>query len=340
MTEPALPVVFEPRFKPKPWGGRQLAALLGKRLPPDVPIGESWELVSLPGDESAVAAGPLAGRPLSSLVESWGSRLLGNARLVDGRFPLLIKFLDARENLSVQNHPRPPSATQLARAAIKHEAWYVVDAEPNAVVYIGFKPGVKPRDVEAAAGHAAMAELLRPRPARPGLCFYLPSGTPHALGGGVVVAEVQTPSDVTYRLYDWERVGLDGKPRELHLTQAIDNLLYDVDDARICQPRSHIASAFATVTRLAASDAFLIEKVRLAAGVVQPLPHSEMLIWIVLSGSARLVRDRYQTDIRLGDVALIPAESSRIHVDVRDDLQVLEVKIPIASVLAAGDSGQ
>ncbi|MBU0639255.1 MAG: class I mannose-6-phosphate isomerase, partial [Planctomycetes bacterium] len=238
MSIPPIPVVFEPIFKAKPWGGRELARLFDKMLPPEVPVGESWELADLPGNESRVAQGPLAGKKLGELIEMWGRDLLGRAELMGGRFPLLIKFLDARERLSIQVHPRPRAdASEPEQAGVKHEAWYVIDADPGAALYIGLKPGVGPEDVRAAGSTPALAELHQLRAGELGLCYCLPSGVPHALGAGLIVAEVQTPSDVTYRLYDWGRVGLDGQPRELHVEQALANIRYDVAEEEIIQPR-------------------------------------------------------------------------------------------------------
>ncbi|MFO0840092.1 MAG: type I phosphomannose isomerase catalytic subunit [Phycisphaerae bacterium] len=334
MSVPPIPVRFVPRFKVKPWGGRRLESVLGKRLPADSPIGESWEIVSLPNDESVVRDGPLAGRLLSELVSDWGRGLLGSATLVEGRFPLLIKFLDAREHLSVQNHPRPTATHEGPPSGpIKHEAWYVVAADPNAVIFVGFRPGVGEHEVTRAAGTPAIASLLLPRRVKAGDCFYLPSGTPHALGAGVLVAEVQTPSDVTYRLYDWDRVDLDGKPRALHSEAGLRNLRYDVRETEIRQPRSHIAGAFATVTRLVSSEAFLIEKVRLTAGMSQTLPHAEMTIWMVLSGGGEFVRGALRTPFERGDVLLIPADSAETRATIHADTQLLEVKIPVPSAL-------
>jgi mannose-6-phosphate isomerase len=325
-----IPVVFEPILKPKPWGGRRLAQLFDKRLPGDAPIGESWELSDLPGSESRVVRGPLAGKRVGELIEMWGHGLIGKAELVGGRFPLLIKFLDARERLSVQVHASSlMEDLQDEPPAVKHEAWYVVDAEPGGVVFIGCKPGVGPDDVRRATPTAALADLLCRRPADPGCCYYLPSGVPHALGAGVVVAEVQTPSDVTYRLYDWERVGLDGRPRDLHIEQALANLRCDIPQEQIVQPRSRSGAAFAVgAARLIACDRFVIDKVRLAQGPALGLEQAEMAMWIILTGHGALVREQYQCDFRPGDVVLIPAESAGTRFETAGDCELLEVTIP------------
>jgi mannose-6-phosphate isomerase len=400
MTTPPLPVVFEPLYRPRPWGGRKLAERFARTLPPHEPVGESWEIVSLPGAESRVRDGPLAGRTLSELIALWGRRLVGGAELVDGRFPLLIKFLDAREWLSVQVHPSgtapdaapaqpaprsaaavpsgPDAMPALSTPAwgVKDEAWYVIDAEPGASLLIGCRDGVTRCDLEAAAGTRAIIDLLRPWRATPGACFFLPSGTPHALGAGILVAEVQTPSDVTYRMYDWDRVGLDGRPRELHVRQALANIRLDVAPIAIVQPRTHVAGVFATVTKLVACEHFLIDKLRLAAGTSQGFPHSEMVVWVVLSGRGAFHTDQagHQPPSRpvaprgsqpteagptgptsgqqqgrpesrdesavcafaAGDVVLVPADSERLRVTSDSNCEVLEVKVPVRSRLPRG----
>ena len=330
MDIPPIPVIFAPIFKPKPWGGRELERLFGKTLPGDGPIGESWEVADLPNNESGVARGPLAGKRIGELIDSWGTRLLGGASLVDGRFPLLIKFLDARERLSIQTHPRAPAdRSQPEPPGVKHEVWYVIDANPDAEVYIGLKPGVGLDDVRAAGSTPALADLHQRWPARPGRCYYLPSGVPHALGAGLVVAEVQTPSDVTYRLYDWGRVGLDGRPRELHFEQAVASIRTNVPEQQIVQPRTHTADMLASVTRLADCGRFSIHRLRLSEGYARELPGNQMAIWIVLAGGGALLRERYRCDFQPGDVAVIPAESSGTRVEIAADCVLLEIKMPV-----------
>lgn len=337
-------VVFRPIFKPKPWGGRELARLFGKPLPEGMPIGESWELSDLPGDESCVRGGPLDGRPISELRDTWGAELLGASTLIDGRFPLLIKFLDARETLSVQVHPKPPADAPHAAdnlrppaSGVKNECWFVIAAEPNAHLFIGLNERVTVGDVRRAAGTRQVAELLRRWPAKPGRCYYLPSGIPHALGAGVVVAEIQTPSDVTYRLYDWERVGLDGRPRALHVEQALANLV-DAPPEVIVPRRSHIAGAFQTVTRLVACESFLIARVRVSAGLDQPLPHGAMLVWVVLRGRGEFRSQDVSTPFTAGEVVLVPARQEAIRLRTDEDCDVLEITLPVASRLP-GRSG-
>lgn len=224
------PLVFEPVILEKVWGGRALEKL-GKHLPkPGVNYGESWELADMDatsasgagggGVRSVIAAGSLRGKTIRDAMSLWGDALIPSARRTPaGSFPLLIKFLDARENLSVQVHPSPAYAKAHPGAHLKTECWYILDAEPGASIYVGIRPEVSPDRFRAAAraGDPAIVDMLRRVPAIPGECHNLPSGTVHALGAGVLVAEVQTPSDTTFRLYDWGRTG-----RELHIEQALE----------------------------------------------------------------------------------------------------------------------
>jgi mannose-6-phosphate isomerase len=333
MTAPQ-PVVCQPLFKEKPWGSQRLAELLDKELPGDTPIGESWELVSLPENESRVKRGPLEGKLLSELVEAWGADLTGSARLIDERFPLLIKFLDAQDHLSVQVHPKPQADDPEGWApGIKHEAWYVVAADPGSEMFIGLKPGTSREQVAAAANTPKFANLLRRLPAKPGDCFYLPSGTMHALGKGLVVAEVQTPSDITYRIYDWGRMGLDGKPRELHIDESLNNTRYDVKEHELTQLPTPVHGSFMQMTRKAECQRFTMDKASFPNGStldVRSPDGDEMLIWMVLSGAGDLQLEGNRCHFEKGDTVLIPAKHSGLRLEVTAGGELLEVRIPTA----------
>jgi mannose-6-phosphate isomerase len=253
MTTP-YPLILEPIFKHKVWGGRRLERF-GKALP-DGDIGESWELADLgsttpsgAGGEPArsrITNGPLAGKTLHDALERWGGDLLGDrAPTPAGDVPLLVKYLDAREHLSVQVHPSPAYAAAHADADLKTECWYVLDAEPGSKIFKGVRPGVTREQFEHALRHdpTACVALLEAVDAIPGQLHNLPSGTVHALGEGVLVAEVQTPSDTTYRVYDW--VAEYGRPlRELHIDQALACIDFgpapDAVRPDPVQPRAHL----------------------------------------------------------------------------------------------------
>lgn len=328
MTDQLLPLVFEPLLLEKPWGGWRLSKLLHKTLAGEQPIGESWELVSLPEAESRVRGGPFNDFSLEELVTKRTRAVVGGVALVDGRFPLLIKFLDARENLSVQVHPRPAADDPLGfRPGIKHEAWYVVQAEPGAELLIGLKPGVTPADVADSAGTPRIAELLQHWPARAGQCYYLPSGTPHALGAGVLVAEVQTPSDITYRLYDWERRGLNGRPRELHIDEGLRNIRFDVNPADILQADS---AGGAAVRRVLTCQRFVIDERRFGLRPIAEFNVGRMHIWMVLEGTGVFSAAAGDCPIRIGDTVLIPAQMGAVDLKIDAPLRLLDITVPAA----------
>lgn len=338
------PIVFEPRFKAKLWGGRKLESLLGKSLPAGELVGESWELVDLASDQSVVARGPAKGQTLTDLLHAWGPRLTGEAALADGRFPLLIKFLDARETLSVQVHPDEEAARSIGGGVQpKHETWYVVQAEEGACIYRGVRKGTTPEKFREALAEGRAEEHLVRVPARAGHCFYLPAGTIHALGAGVVVAEVQTPSDVTYRLYDWERVDPSlGRPRELHLKEGLACARFDAGPYAE-ERHEHVGSVWTTVTTLIRAPWFSMDRVRMVEGADQPIPLDRcFVIWMILEGRCgiRWAGCKEELAASKGDTVLLPAGLKGAHVTALGPSMWLEVSVPLASPFAGSDRVQ
>ena len=220
------PIHLTPVLVPKPWGGRRLEGL-NHELPPGELVGESWEVAdldprtvdSVADPATRVATGPFTGRTLSELIALDAAALLGAATDVAGRFPLLIKFLDAREHLSVQIHPTEAYAATDPTAHVKTESWIVLDAAPGAELMIGLADGVSCNEVIRAIGTPDIVPMLHRIPAVVGAVHHVPAGTIHALGAGVLVAEIQTPSDTTFRLYDWTDE-YQRAPREIHHQEA------------------------------------------------------------------------------------------------------------------------
>ena len=325
------PLIFEPILKPKIWGGQRLAEVANKRLPPGERIGESWEVADLEDDQSVVAAGPAKGQTLGELVTRWEGDLIGNAELFQGRFPLLIKYLDAQDNLSVQVHPDTAMAERLGGSVrIKNEAWYVLHAQPGGCIYRGLADGVTREQFAAAIEQGTCAALLNRIPVQPGQCYYLPSGTVHALGAGVVVAEIQTPSDVTYRVFDWNRVDpATGKPRRLHIDEAMECI--DFSHRPIHgEERSHVATVWTTVTRLVTCDSFIIERVNMIEGYDQDIPYGQLVVWMVLAGEGNIGFDdgRGRLDFGRGDTVVLPAGLKDARLTTRADCTWLEVTLP------------
>jgi mannose-6-phosphate isomerase len=217
------PLRFEPIYQYRLWGGRRLADLISAPLPGDGPIGEAWILSDREDHQSRVANGPLKGRTIGHVLEQFPEQSLGKLAQRFRRFPLLLKFLDAREMLSVQVHPTAANADLLpAGETAKTEAWVVLEAEPKSRIYAGLKPGTTADDLRRALANGTVADHLACFTPKPGDGVFIPAGTVHALGGDVVVFEVQQNSDVTFRLYDWDHVDAKtGKPRELEVDQAL-----------------------------------------------------------------------------------------------------------------------
>ncbi len=216
------PLRFEPLLKRIRWGGRKLGTRLGKTIGPEPDYAESWELVDHGADQSRVSHGPWHGRTLHDLVATESRTLLGRHAGLS-QFPLLIKFLDAHDRLSVQVHPNDLQAgSYQAGERGKTEAWVILDAQPGSAVFAGLKPGVTRTDLEAAIRAGTVEACLHRLPVKPGDCVFIPAGTVHAIGEGVLLAEVQQSSDLTFRLFDWNRLGADGQPRPLHIEQSLD----------------------------------------------------------------------------------------------------------------------
>src|ERR1039458_1782411 len=198
--------------------------LYKKKLPAGKPIGESWEISDRPGDVSVIANGPLAGKNLRWLMENHRAELLGDAKPAnENRFPLLFKILDAREKLSLQVHPPAGKAAELGGEP-KTEMWFIADAAPGAELFVGLKRGVTRAEFEKKVATGEVEECFHRVPVRAGDAMFLPSGRVHAIGAGLVIFEIQQNSDTTYRVFDWNRLGLDGKPRELHIPQSLASI--------------------------------------------------------------------------------------------------------------------
>lgn len=233
------PLVFEPLFMERIWGGRRLETLLGKRLPPGVRIGESWELVDREEAQSVVHEGPFRGWILNDLWKQQREQIFGTGLADTPRFPLLCKILDAQDRLSVQVHPPAAVAPRLGGEP-KTEMWYLLDASLDSNLYAGLKPGVTRTDFEQALQAGHVAEKIHGFPIKAGDAMFIPSGRIHAIGAGNLIVEVQQNSDTTYRVFDWNRLGLDGKPRELHVGESLDSINFDDVEPGIVEPNGEV----------------------------------------------------------------------------------------------------
>lgn len=323
-TESLPPMVFEPRLVPKLWGGKKLGTVLGKKLPEaggaGGGIGESWEVFDFPpgfveGNKewisAKVASGALKGRTLHELVVGRAELLLGKRVPIPTefgpQFPLLIKYLDAREDLSIQVHPTLAYTLEHGEAHLKTECWIILDAEKGAVLYKGLKEGVTRESFEAGMKAGKVAEMIRTVGARKGDCHFLPSGAVHALGAGVLVAEVQTPSDTTFRVFDFNRVeAATGKPRKLHEKEALACIAFeDADKERGGTP---VVTSMRDVGRpLVECEYFRTTTVKAAAHTVRALPAGEMRIWMVTEGGVKFRWGNESLFVKAGGTVVLPA---------------------------------
>lgn len=326
------PLMFEPILKEKVWGGRRLA-LLGRELPEGAKVGESWEIADL-GSTSAsgggggearsvIANGEMRGLTLADAIRAWGANLMGSVRLsVEGGFPLLVKYLDAGENLSVQVHPSAAYAARHPGSHLKTESWYVVDAAPGAVIYKGMKPGVTREGFASRLASGALVDDLVAVPVQRGDVHHLPSGTVHALGAGVMVAEVQTPSDTTFRVYDWGRTG-----RELHVEAALECI-----DFSGRGPAGAVRSDGSARCGLGSTPFYALSEVRLLGGdeMVLDTPEDGPIVWMVLEGEGRLecTGDAFAPlELARGATVLLPATLATGRITIDRDMRVLEARL-------------
>lgn len=228
MSLHTYPMVFEPILKERIWGGTKLKDLFNKPLTSDI-TGESWELSTVPGDISLVAEGEYKGKPLSELISQFPEEILGSEvhKKFGTEFPLLFKFIDAKEDLSIQVHPNDELAKKRHNSFGKTEMWYVMQADEGARIVVGFKEKSSREDYLKNLESKTLLSILKEVPVKKGDVFFLETGTIHAIGAGIVIAEIQQTSDITYRVYDWDRVDAKGKSRELHIDQALDAINYD-----------------------------------------------------------------------------------------------------------------
>jgi mannose-6-phosphate isomerase len=320
------PLLLDPVYRRYLWGGRRFATALGRDLPAGDDFAESWELVDRPGtDQSVVAAGPLAGRTLGDLVRGHGRDLLGR-HAPRAAFPLLFKFLDARRDLSVQVHPDDARAARLVPPDRgKTEAWYVVDAEPGSRIYAGLAAGAGQADLGAAIRAGTCASVLHSFEAHAGDCIFIPAGTVHAIGAGLLVAEIQQSSDVTYRLFDWNRTGPDGKPRPLHVEAGVEA----VTKFGPLAPVPPETTADPVVKRLVTSEFFLFDEVR-PTGTWEIGGDDACHFLAVLDGSLTF-DDRWRLPpATRGRTILLPAAIGRqpLHVAPGPPATLLHVALP------------
>jgi mannose-6-phosphate isomerase len=314
VTAVNTPLVFEPIFQQRIWGGRKLGKLFGKNLPAGKRIGESWEIVDRPEAQSIVRDGPLADRSLHDLWVNFREEVFGKVRQTP-RFPLLLKLLDAREKLSLQVHPTEDVAESLGGEA-KSEFWYVAAAEPGAEIYVGLHETMTREQFEHAVRSGTVAESVHPISVKEGNAIFLPPGRFHAIGSGNVLIEVQQNSDTTYRVFDWNRVDDTGQRRSLQIEEALQCIDFNDVAPKLIEPEGEV---------LVRHDLFVVEKWNLESPR-EVAAREHCAIVCCLRGSLRCG----DADFTPGQFFLVPASMPDREIHPRTEgTSLLRVTIPM-----------
>lgn len=308
------PIRFEPIFMERIWGGRELESRFDKELPADKRIGESWEIVDREEAQSVVRDGPFRGKTLHELWTKHRDEVFGDVPDAP-RFPLLAKLIDAQEKLSLQVHPPAVVAEKLGSEP-KTELWYIVDAAPDAEIYAGLRRGVTRDNFEASVKNGSASELVHRIKVKSGDAMFMPSGRLHTMGTGVLVAEIQQNSDTTYRVFDWNRVGADGKPRRLHIDESLQSIDFNDFEPELVRPEGE------TLVR---DSAFVIEEWNLTSQR-EAAPSGKFAILCCLSGEVECAGGHFKP----GEFFLVPAMLQDRHLQpLSEKTTLLRVTIPL-----------
>ena len=318
-------LTFQPLYKERIWGGRNLESLYGRRLPPGLPIGESWEISDRPGDVSIVAGGPWKGKSLHDIMTERPVELLGPLPATPKRFPLLIKIIDAQDRLSLQVHPPAAQAAQLGGEP-KTEMWYVVHAGPGAELLAGLKRGVTRAEFEKQLARGAVADCFHRIPVQAGDALFLPSGRVHAIGGRTMIFEIQQNSDTTYRVFDWNRLDAAGRPRALHVAESLASIDF-TDFEPSLLPAAVAPGHPGTLRPLVKDKLFQVAWRRLPAGESLPLGGGRMNILGVVEGTLRVNDMDESAALPAGGFCLVPACCAEAVARAEGDVAFLQVQL-------------
>ena len=309
------PITFKPLYMERVWGGRELERVYHRSLPdPASPFGESWEIVDREGEQSVVDEGPLAGTTLHELWTNQREEIFGSGYVNHPRFPILIKVLDARDDLSIQVHPPAHLAAELGGEP-KTEMWYIADCEPDAKLYVGLRKGITKADFEKAIEDGSVEQCVHAITPRPGDSIFIASGRLHAIGAGFLIHEIQQNSDTTYRVFDWNRLGLDGKPRQLHVGQSLASIDFDDFEPAMDAPNGD---------NLATCNYFKTDRKSLVSGEIIGNPDpARFSILSVTEGSLVSADGRR---LGKGQFILLPRNAAPLHAAC--DSTVLQVTLP------------
>ncbi|SRX51517.1 type I phosphomannose isomerase catalytic subunit [Aequorivita sp. CIP111184] len=322
-VSPLYPLKFHPIFKQKVWGGKKLNKILKKNVVGNV--GESWEISGVAENVSEILNGPLKEKSLNWLLENYKEKLVGEKvyNLFGNKFPLLFKFIDARENLSVQVHPNDFLAKSRHNSFGKTELWYLIDVEKNAKLILGFNEKMDQKKYIKTLSENKITEVLNSEAIKNGDAFMIDPGTIHAIGAGVLLAEIQQTSDITYRIYDWDRPDTNGKMRQLHTDLALDAI-----DFNQSKPRLDYIEEKNSPVHIGTTDFFSVNKLVLSQTYIRNLEEiPSFTVYMCLEGNAIIETDDFSEEIKKGETMLIPAQLPEIKITT-NSASFLEVYIP------------
>ncbi|HPD94313.1 MAG: class I mannose-6-phosphate isomerase [Bacteroidales bacterium] len=328
MSTELYPMKFSPIYKERVWGADNLNKRLGKKIPSEIHnCGESWEISAVEGNVSVVSNGFLAGNALDELIEIYMGELVGDKvfEKFGVEFPLLIKLIDANDTLSIQVHPNDAVASERHHAYGKTEMWYVISAQSDAKIYCGFNRDLTAAEYKSALDSKSLKDVLNADKVETGDVFYIPAGRVHAIGKGVMLAEIQQTSDVTYRIYDWDRVGLDGKPRELHTDLALDV----IDFKKTENPKYKAPNLLNKTSELVHCPYFTVNRLRFNSPIKRDYALLDsFVIFLCVSGSVHIDYGQEQkVEVVKGETVLIPAELSDITLYPQGETIILETYV-------------
>ena len=317
------PLKFKTIFKDKIWGGQKIKTVLGKDFSPLPNCGETWELSGVQGNISEVANGELSGRLLTEVIAASGTSLLGSRILKEygEEFPLLIKFIDANDDLSIQVHPDNELAQKRHASKGKTEMWYIMQADPGATLISGFGQELDRESYQKAFDEGRLNEILNREEAKAGDVFFLPAGRVHTIGKGLLLAEIQQTSDVTYRIYDFDRKDAEGNLRELHIEESLDAIDYKKYD----QYKTPYKDQVDTRVDIVSCEYFTTNKLNLTSDF--EVDHSGLdcfKIYVCLDGKATLVHAKGEEELKMGEVILVPATLEKYKFETSVGVTMLE----------------
>ena len=322
------PLTFTPIFKDKIWGGHKIKSVLGKDSAPLPNCGETWEVSGVPGNVSVVNEGALVGETLQAVLEKYKEQLVGKHvyEKYGNEFPLLVKFIDANDDLSIQVHPNDELARQRHASNGKTEMWYIMQADPGSKLNAGFNREVTREEYVKAVADNTITDILNIEEARPGDVFFLPAGRVHYIGKGLLLAEIQQTSDITYRIYDFDRKDAEGHTRELHTEQAVDAIDYHYYSDYKTQYDRRLDESANAVT----SNYFVTNVLHFDQEVMHDYTHLDSFVILVCVEGALTVNTTggYSFTMKMGECALIPASMPSVTLIPDGTMTVLESYVP------------